>query len=55
MLTLTASTIAGCAVTGDFCYVATAIRPSAEDRVTNDTKRQIVKHNTYGADHCGWK
>jgi hypothetical protein len=48
--------IAGCATTsGDFCDVASAIRPSVDDSVTDGTKRQIIAHNEFGAKVCGWK
>ncbi|MBG6211781.1 hypothetical protein IWQ49_006472 [Labrenzia sp. EL_126] len=35
--------------------MADPIRPSVEDRVTYGTKSQIVSHNEYGRDVCGWK
>ncbi|QDZ10500.1 hypothetical protein FPZ08_06905 [Devosia ginsengisoli] len=48
--------LAGCATTsGDFCDVASPIRPSVQDQVTDGTKRQIVAHNDYGSRACGWK
>ncbi len=51
------SLTAGCATTtgGNFCDVASAIRPSVEDRLTEGTAEQILKHNRYGAQACGWK
>ncbi|UXN73360.1 hypothetical protein N8D56_21170 [Devosia sp. A8/3-2] len=53
----TATILNGCATTtpGDFCLVASPIRPSVEDQVTDGTKRQIVSHNAYGAAACGWR
>lgn len=50
------SLMAGCATTsGDFCDVASAIRPSVHDVLTDGTTEQILKHNRYGARACGWK
>lgn len=51
------SLTAGCATTtgGDFCDVASAIRPSTADALTDGTTEQILKHNRYGAQACGWK
>lgn len=40
---------------GDFCDVAAAIRPSRQDKLTDGTERQILKHDEYGAKVCGWK
>ena len=49
--------MAGCVTTvnGDFCDTSSPIRPSVEDRLTDGTASQILKHNTYGAQNCGWK
>lgn len=55
LLTLTSIWLAGCATAGDFCDVAAPIRPSVDDRLTDGTKRQILKHDAYGAEVCGWK
>lgn len=57
LLLLTSSLLHGCATTseGNFCDVASAIRPSVDDTLTPGTKTQILKHDTYGAAHCGWK
>jgi hypothetical protein len=51
------SLTAGCVTTtgGDFCDVATAIRPSTADRLTDGTAEQILKLNRYGAQACGWR
>lgn len=38
-----------------FCDTSSPIRPSVEDRLTEGTARQILKHNSYGAQACGWK
>lgn len=55
LLTLILSWLAGCVTVGDFCDVSDPIRPSAEDRLTEDLSRQILKHDRYGAEACGWK
>ncbi|KFC62793.1 hypothetical protein FF80_03360 [Devosia sp. LC5] len=53
---LTATILAGCGTTsGNFCDVASAIRPSVQDDMTDGTKRQIVSHNNYGEAACGWR
>jgi hypothetical protein len=54
---VSASLMAGCVTTvnGDFCDTSSPIRPSVEDRLTDGTAAQILKHNTYGARACGWK
>lgn len=54
--TLIAVSVSGCATepVGDFCGVASAIRPSRADVLTDGTKRQILAHNEYGAATCGW-
>jgi len=39
----------------DFCLVASPIRPSVEDQMTDGTKRQILAHNEYGARACNWR
>jgi hypothetical protein len=47
--------LSGCATDrGGFCDVASAIRPSQADVMSDGTKRQIVAHNDYGAKTCGW-
>jgi len=49
-----ASLTAGCAtVGGDYCQVARAIRPSVEDQMTPETKRQILAENSKLAKLCG--
>jgi hypothetical protein len=55
-MTLTLVLLGGCATTtGDFCDVASAIRPSKHDGMTEGTQKQVLAHNTYGARYCGWK
>lgn len=56
-MTLILVSLAGCATTpsGDFCDVASVIRPSVQDQMTDGTKRQLLAHNEYGARSCGWK
>lgn len=50
------ATLAGCATAprGNFCDVAEAIRPSVEDKLSDGTARQILRHNEFGAATCGW-
>jgi len=52
-----ASLMAGCGTTqkGEFCDVASPIRPSVSDSLSDGTAEQILKHNRYGAMACGWK
>jgi len=48
--------LAGCATSsGDFCAVASPIRPSVNDVLTDGTQAQILKLNRFGASSCGWK
>lgn len=55
-LLLTVTLIAGCGtMTGNFCDVASPIRASAADQVTEGTKAQVVAHNLYGERACGWR
>jgi len=51
------SCLVGCATTADGCAGTRAIRPSASDvaAMSVETKREIVEHNLWGAQHCGWK
>lgn len=53
---VSASLMAGCVTTvnGDFCDVARPIRPSVTDTLSDGTVDQILKHNRYGAETCGW-
>lgn len=54
MMLSAASLTAGCAtVGGDYCQVARAIRPSVEDQMTPETKRQILAENSKLAKLCG--
>ena len=55
LLTLMTGLLAGCVTAGDFCDVAVPIRPSVDDRLTEGTARQILKHDSYGAQACGWR
>jgi hypothetical protein len=59
MLIWTSVSIAGCAGrnSGDFCEVASPIRPSAEAAAAMDwqDKATLLKHNEYGAKACGWR
>ncbi|WP_376742522.1 hypothetical protein [Ensifer canadensis] len=47
--------LAGCATSGEFCAVASPIRPSVNDVLTEDTQAQILKLNRYGEQSCRWK
>jgi hypothetical protein len=48
--------LAGCSATaGNFCHVSAPIRPSASDILTDGTARQVLTHNRYGAEVCGWR
>lgn len=50
------SLMAGCATaSGDFCGVASPIRPSVRDVLTDGTASQILAHDKVGARLCGWK
>lgn len=55
LLISTAVTVSGCATTsgGSYCDIARAIRPSVQDVMTEDTKRQIVAENEKLASLCG--
>ncbi len=56
-LILCATSLASGCVTAraSFCDTSRPIRPSVDDQFTDGTARQILKHNTYGAQACGWK
>ena len=46
--------LSGCATaSGNFCDVARAVRPSVEDKMTEETKRQILRENEKLAKLCG--
>ena len=49
--------LGGCATagSGDFCAVASPIRPIVKDVLTDGTVRQILAHDETGAKLCGWK
>ncbi|RVG88653.1 hypothetical protein [Sinorhizobium meliloti] len=40
---------------GDFCQIASPIRPSVKDNLTDGTQSQILKLNRYGEKACKWK
>lgn len=55
-MTLTTVLASGCATTGgNYCDVARAIRPSVEDKLTDETKRQLLRENEKLAKICGVK
>lgn len=55
-LIVMAMLLAACSSTaGNFCAVSQPIRPSASDTLTDDTARQVLTHNQYGAEVCGWR
>jgi len=47
--------LVGCATSGNYCEIARAIRPSVEDQLTPETKRQILVENEKVAKLCGIK
>ena len=50
------SLISGCATgSSEFCAVASPIRPSVNDALTEETQAQILKLNRYGEQSCRWK
>jgi hypothetical protein len=49
-----AVSLGGCAG-GNFCDIAAPIRPSAADRLSDSTARQILAHDEVGASQCGWR
>lgn len=54
MLTLMLLCLSGCAtVGGSYCDVARAVRPSVEDKMTAETKQQILTENTKLQRLCG--
>lgn len=56
MLALTLGSLSGCATaSGEYCSVARAIRPSVEDKMTDETKRQILAENMKIETLCGVK
>lgn len=56
LASLIAAPIAGCAHQGsDACDGFSAIYLSAGDQLTPETKKQLVKHNEYGEQACGWR
>lgn len=56
LIIIAALILAGCTTTGgDFCLLASPIRPSASDVLTEGTARQILTFNETGARVCAWK
>lgn len=50
--------LCGCAVnSGDFCDVSKPLRPTADAvaAMSDREKADILKHNEFGAEKCGWK
>ena len=45
----------GCATSGSYCDIAKPVRPSVEDSLSNDTKRQILVENQKLQKICGVK
>lgn len=43
----------GCVTSGNYCDVARPVRPSAEDVLTADTARQILRENEKLEKLCG--
>jgi hypothetical protein len=52
LMTLLAS---GCATSGSYCDIARPVRPSVEDQMTPETKRQILTENEKLQKLCGVK
>lgn len=53
-MTLIVVSLSGCAtVGGNYCDVARAVRPSVDDKMTEETKRQILRENEKLAAICG--
>lgn len=56
MLMLMSAYLAGCATSGgNYCSVARVIRPSVDDNLSLETKRQILTENEKIAALCGVK
>jgi len=45
----------GCATSGSYCDIARPVRPSFEDSLTSETKRQILAENEKLQKLCGVK
>ncbi len=47
--------LSGCATSGSYCDIARPVRPSVEDQMTPETKRQILTENEKRQMLCGVK
>lgn len=47
--------LSGCATSGNYCDIARPVRPSFEDSLTPETKRQILIENEKLMNLCGVK
>ncbi len=47
--------LSGCATSGSYCDIARPVRPSVEDQMTSETKRQILTENEKLQKLCGVK
>lgn len=45
----------GCATSGNYCDIARPVRPSIDDQMTPETKRQILAENEKLQKLCGVK
>lgn len=55
-LMLSALLLAACSATGgNFCDMASPIRPSSQDQLSEGTASQVLAHNRTGAGRCGWR
>lgn len=54
-MTLTVVLASGCVTSANYCDVARSIRPSVEDKLTAETKRQLLTENEKLAELCGVK
>lgn len=52
LMTLLAS---GCTTSGSYCDIARPVRPSVDDQMTPETKRQILTENEKLQKLCGVK
>ncbi|WCK22715.1 hypothetical protein [Agrobacterium pusense] len=47
--------LSGCATSGSYCDIARPVRPSIDDQMTPETKRQILTENEKLQKLCGVK
>lgn len=54
-LALMLALASGCATSGSYCDIARPVRPSVDDNMTPETKRQILTENQKLEKLCGVK